>query len=115
MRVATLVVSAALLLWACWGSPDPYVSLRTERRGAATHLTLIPARGARINARLKPALETPEGTVVRFDSPHLTPDSSYFTAPPEALASAPAVGVIHASVCPEGEAVCRVVEVRSEK
>ena len=115
MKTTTVVLGLTAWLLSCATPPTPYLTLVREPLGHAVRLRLLPAPGTRINARLKPALETPEGTVVRFDSPHLTPDSSYFTAPPEALASAPAVGVIHASVCPMGEAVCRVVEVRSEK
>jgi len=74
-----------------------------------------PAPGVRINARLKPALERPDGEVFRFDSLRVTPDSSYFTAPPELLVAGSASGIIRASVCPAGEGVCRMVEVKSEK
>ena len=98
-----------------------YLTVTREPRGDVVLLRLLPARGARINARLKPALERPDGTILRFDSPLITPDSSYFTAPPELLVketgdgrreTGPASGVVRASVCPQGEDVCRIVEVR---
>ena len=47
-------------------------------------LRLEAAPGVRINARLKPALELDDGTVVRFDSPCVTADSAYFAAAPTA-------------------------------
>jgi hypothetical protein len=74
-------------------------------------LTLIAERGTKINARLKPALERPDGSVLRFDSPALTPDSSYFTDPPALVLAGPATGTIRASVCAAGETVCRMVAV----
>ena len=77
-------------------------------------LTLIGAPGARINARLKPAFEFGAGRVARFDSPSLTPDSAYFADDPFAElpgVNPPVHGTIRASVCPEGEKVCRRVEV----
>jgi hypothetical protein len=109
---------------ACAARPNPYVTLIREIRGDAVLLRLVPAPGARINAHLKPALERPDGTVLRFDSPSVTPDSSYFTAPPELIVketgdgrqkTGSTGGVIRASVCPEGENVCRMVEVKSEE
>jgi hypothetical protein len=73
---------------------------------------LTAATGWKINARLKPVLESSDGGLVRFDSPHLTPDSAYFTAPPVAVVAAgtaPVRGTLRASVCAAGESVCRVV------
>src|SRR5437870_2991438 len=79
---------------------------------AGPPLRLVAAPGVRINARLKPALELDDGTVVRFDSPHVTADSAYFTAAP--TAAPPLTGNRHAtlrlSVCPAGEKICRLVE-----
>src|SRR6266699_2059743 len=79
---------------------------------AGPPLRLVAAPGVRINARLKPALELDDGTVVRFDSPHVTADSAYFTAAPTA---APPLtgnrhGTLRLSVCPAGEKICRLVE-----
>jgi hypothetical protein len=73
------------------------------------------APGARINARLKPALERKDGSVLRFEAASVTADSSYFTAPPVLIVHGGAAGIVRASVCGEGESVCRMVEVRSEK
>jgi hypothetical protein len=111
--VAALGLTAALL--GCAAAPKGYLTLAREPRGEALLLRLLPAPGARINARLKPALERPDGEVLRFDSPRVTPDSSYFTAPPEVLVAGSARGIIRASVCPAGEEVCRMVEVRSKE
>jgi hypothetical protein len=43
----------------------------------------------------------------------VTPDSAYFTAPPELVLpnGRPPEGVVRASVCPAGESVCRMVTV----
>ena len=93
--------------------------LRTIPSGDSLRLELMAAPGWKINARLKPVLETRAGTLVRFDSPLLTPDSAYFAAAPVAVVAARAAsvrGTLRASVCAAGEAVCRVVVVEvSEK
>ena len=70
-------------------------------------------RSARINARLKPALELDDRGVITFDSPDLTPDSSYFTGAPTAVIGGRTTphGLIRASVCPEGQLVCKVVTI----
>ncbi len=70
------------------------------------------APGAQINARLKPALELDDGTVVRFDSPRLTADSAYFAAAPTAAPPEGARrGTLRVSVCPSGEGICRSLEI----
>ncbi len=94
--------------------------LHTTRAGDSLRLELTAAAGWKINARLKPVLESSDGGLVRFDSPHLTPDSAYFTGPPAAVVAArgsPVRGTLRASVCAAGESVCRVVafKVRSER
>ncbi len=99
------------------GEETPAVQLQAEPGPAGTRLTLIAAPGARINARLKPALELPDARVLRFDSPKLTADSAYFADAPAALAPAGTSlrhGTLRASVCPAGEKVCRTVELRVE-
>jgi hypothetical protein len=93
------------------GQPGP---LRVERESSAgaTTLVLVASPGVRINARVKPALELPGGVVVRFDSPHLTPDSAYFTRPPTVTlpgSGRRVGGMLRASVCSEHELVCRSV------
>ena len=88
--------------------------LRIEARGdsAGYLLTLFAAPGARVNARLKPALELSEGRILRFDQPALTSDSGYFAAPPVALlAGHPRrlTGLLRVGICPAGEQLCRAV------
>ena len=90
----------------------PVLRVVSERSAGITTLTLVAASGIRINARVKPALELPDGAVLRFDSPHQTPDSAYFTRPP--TSSLPgewprAEGTLRASVCAVDELVCRSV------
>ena len=100
MRIALLV--AVLSTTACRGRP-PLVALE-----AGPPLRLVAAPGVQINARVKPALELDDGTVLRFDSPRLTTDSAYFAAAPTAAPPEGARrGTLRVSVCPSGEGVCR--------
>jgi hypothetical protein len=101
-----------LLVWtiACGERPTTLIRVVGEPVDGATRLSLVPAPGVRINAVLKPALKLPDGTIYRFDSPQVTTDSAYFTAPPEVTVTGRARGRVVASVCPQGLAVCRVVE-----
>jgi len=108
--------AAALVALAlgCRGPAERPAPLRVERESSAgaTRLVLVAAPGLRINARVKPALELPDGAVLRFDSPHLTADSAYFTRPPTAAlpgAERRVAGTLRASVCSEHELVCRSV------
>ena len=104
MRIALLV--AVLSTAACRGRP-PLVALE-----AGPPLRLVAAPGAQINARLKPALELDDGTVLRFDSPRLTADSAYFAAAPTAAPPEGARrGTLRVSVCPSGEGICRSLEI----
>ena len=103
MRAAVLGV--AFLAGACGAPP-----FRIDRvRGpSGVLLTLTPDPGARVNARLRPALELSDGVVLRFNGTRLTPDSAYFedaatvTVPPEVRS-----GLVRASACPVGQEVCR--------
>jgi hypothetical protein len=93
---------------------EPYaeVEVRTTPAGPDTRLSLIAAPGLKVNARLKPALELEDGTVLRFDSPRLTPDSAYFAEAPTALLAGrheKLSGTLRASVCGVDEQVCRRV------
>jgi hypothetical protein len=110
-------LALALVGAACRPAVDPATPLRvlSETSGGGTTLTLVAAPGIRINARVKPALELPDGTVLRFDSPHQTTDSAYFTRPPTVTLPAPArraAGTLRASVCAADELVCRSVTLR---
>ncbi len=98
------------LVAACAHPARALIEVRQERMPSGTRLTLIGAPGARINARLPPSLERRDGSVLRFGAEGLTPDSSYFTHPPTLVVAGTLTGVIRASVCPEGEVVCRRVE-----
>jgi len=111
-RITGIFLSFLLLLGAgCRERAPGLVRVDAEPLEGATRLILVPAPGARINAVLKPAFKLPDGTIQRFDSPHITADSAYFTAPPEVTVPGRPSGRVMASVCPEGLAVCRVVEV----
>jgi len=79
-----------------------------------TRLTLVPEPGVRINARVRPALELADGTVLRFEARRLTADTAYFAEPPTTYAPAGARlrgATLRASVCLPAEKVCRVVTV----
>ena len=105
MMRRALLVAALGAVPACRGRP-PLVVL-----DPGPPLTLVAAPGVRISARLKPALELDDGTVLRFDSPSLTPDSAYFAAAPTVAPPQGARrGTIRVSVCPSGENLCRSVE-----
>jgi hypothetical protein len=107
-----------LLAGGCRSEPEGAAPLRVLADAPAaggTTLTLVAAPGLRINARVKPALELPDGTVLRFDSPHRTADSSYFTQPPTTRfpgATRRPAGTLRASVCAEDELVCRILTLR---
>ena len=93
----------------------PLLRVVSEHSVHGLTLSLVAAPGIRINARVKPALELPDGTVLRFDSPRQTPDSAYFTSPPTAVLPARLShpqGTLRASVCQADELVCRSVMLR---
>ena len=86
--------------------------LRLERApaGPDTRLTLVPAPHIKLNARVEPALELPDGRVIRFDSSDLTADSAYFASPPSATLPGRQKrvrGTVRASICENGAPVCR--------
>ena len=110
----TGLMAAALLVSACTGPAPPPAELRVESApiGADTRMTLIAGPHLKISARLKPALELVDGTVLRFDSPRLTADSAYFTEPPWVLLAGShrsVGGTLRVSVCRIDEQVCRSV------
>lgn len=107
-RGGMVVVLMAVAAAAC-GPAVPF-RLAVERGGPVSRFRLIGRPGARINARLKPALELPDRTVLRFDSPHVTGDTAYFVDAPMVAATLGEdahSGLLRASVCPAGEKVCR--------
>jgi thiol-disulfide isomerase/thioredoxin len=95
---------------------DDPVPLHVDATATAlgVRLTLRADSGARINARVKPALELPNGQVLRFDAPRLTPDSAYFAEAPSVVAPADARltgATVRASICPATERYCREVSI----
>src|SRR5437016_12195800 len=100
MRRSLMLVATPAAVASCHGRPA-LVALE-----AGPPLRLVAAPGVRINARLKPALELDGGTVLRFDSPHLTPDSAYFAAAPTAAPPGGARrGTPRASICPSRQGI----------
>jgi hypothetical protein len=118
-RIAAWGTTLLLSAVACRGAPTGHPALRVETApaGADTRLTLVAAPDLKVSARLKPALELPDGTVLRFDAPALTADSSYFAVPATALLRGrhPHVrGTLRASVCGVTELVCHSLSLRLE-
>jgi len=96
-------------------NPPPPLRLQVERSGDNTRLALVAAPGVLISARLRPALELPNGAVLRFDGAWRSPDSAYFAGPPTAVLAGrrdAVSGTVHASICLESERVCRSVSLK---
>lgn len=109
-----LAVFGLLAATACAGAPDAGapVRLATAAAGEHTRVTLHPAAHVKLNARLKPALELPDGSILRFDSARLTADSAYFAEPPAALLPGRhrrVRGTLRASICENDAPVCRAL------
>ena len=117
MRLLSAIVALAALVSACAIRPagEPAaVRLVATAIASGFRLTLLPAPGARINARLKPVLELDGGQRLQFDAASITADSAYFAVPPTAeLRSRRArlQGVLRVGVCPAGLNVCRSLAV----
>ena len=112
--LAALRVTVLLLAGACAldKGPDPLVRLETTLTGEQSRVTLIPAASIKLKARLKPALELADGSILRFDSARLTADSSYFAEPPAAVLPGRhrrVRGTLRASVCENDAPVCRAL------
>ncbi|HKT61401.1 MAG TPA: hypothetical protein VJQ46_15205 [Gemmatimonadales bacterium] len=112
------LAAASGSLAGCSGTSRDEAPLRVAAApaGADTRLTLHAAPNLKINARVVPALELTDRSVVRFGAGRLTADSAYFAEPPSALLTGrhDAVhGTLRASVCEVGAQVCRslVVEI----
>ena len=93
--------------------PGP-LQITTAPSGPDTRLVLHAGPHLKINARLAPALELSDGTVLRFGAALLTADSSYYSEPPTAVLPgrhARVHGTLRASVCRDDEQVCRAVRV----
>ena len=114
LRRTTAAVIAAGVLGSCAGpgGTPAILRLRTAAAGPDTRLTLLAAPGFEINARLAPALELPNGTIVRFVSGRRTADSAYFAEPPSARLPGRHErihGTLRGSVCRTDELVCRSI------
>lgn len=103
---------ALALLTAC--SPRAIVHLEREAQGGGQLLTVVADPDFKINARLPPALDLADSTVLRFHSDSITPDSAYFTTPPTAFLAgdAPPHGKLHVGICRKTQSVCNVVTLR---
>lgn len=111
---AVAIAVVALLGLGCRANqPVPDLTVSSHQEAGRTTFTLRPAPGVRINARVEPAIEFTDGSVLRLASSSLSADSAYFTAPP--TGSVPTAsrhsGIVRASICREDEAVCRPVQV----
>lgn len=106
-----LIWTALAGLLACRAATAPPLTVERHAEPGRLRLVLRPRAGARINARLKPALELADGSVLRFDAAGLSPDSAYFAEPPELTlpAGASVHGHLRASVCNQGEHICRLI------
>jgi hypothetical protein len=110
--MAPAIVLLSLLGLGC-GAPEPApdVTVAIHREAGRTTFTLRPAPGVRINARVLPAIEFADGSLLRLTAPTGSADSTYFAAPPSGSVSHAGrlPGVVRASICREDEAVCRQV------
>ena len=113
MTLGVVLVAAAFLA-SCSDAParPAPLHLSTAPSGADTRVTLHAGPGLKVNARLAPALQLGDGSVLRFDAGRRTADSAYFAEPPSALWAGrhqSAHGTLHASVCYDRERVCRTL------
>ena len=86
--------------------------LETTQVADSTVLQVVAVGNARVNAGAPPALALEGEAVVRFAGAIDPAAPDYFIGPSRvAIPAAPRErrGALHASVCPEGERVCRVV------
>jgi hypothetical protein len=111
-----MTLVAVGLATACSRPPTESALLQvtTAPSGPDTRVTLHAGPHIKINARLAPALEMEDGTVLRFHTGRLTADSAYFAEPPSAVLAgrhARVHGALRASVCRDDEQACRAVRV----
>ncbi len=111
-----MTLAALALAAACSRPPIESGPLRltTAPSGPDTRLTLHAAPHLRINARLAPALELGDGTLLRFRTGLRTADSAYFAEPPSTVLPghhAQVHGILRASICRDDEQICRAVKV----
>ena len=107
---------ALVLALGCTRPAEPApLRISAAPHGADTRLTLYPAPHLKISARLPPALELADGSILRFSADRLSADSAYFAVPPVATLAGHAGqvgGTLRASVCRDDEQVCRSLTIR---
>lgn len=103
-----------LVFVGCGTAAEAPISVESTSLPEGTRVTIVPRDGYRISARVAPAFELSDGTVMLFDAPGRTPQSAYFDSLPRIETPRPADqlhGVVRASVCETANNYCRVVEV----
>jgi len=108
-----MTLLALALATACGRPPTEsgLLQVTTAPSGPDTRLTLHAGPHLKINARLVPALEMGDGTVLRFRAGLRT---AYYTEPPSTVLPgrhARVHGTLRASVCRDDEQVCRAVRI----
>jgi hypothetical protein len=90
------------------GTPSQFVSVAVSGQGEQRLAHLNAAPGVRINARLRPALEFRDGTVITFEGEESATDSGYFAGSPRAAIGSTRAhtATLRASVCPAAQRVC---------
>jgi hypothetical protein len=111
-----MTLLALALATACGRPPTEsgLLQVTTAPSGPDTRLTLHAGPHLKINARLVPALEMGDGTVLRFRAGLRTADSAYYAEPPSTVLPgrhARVHGTLRASVCRDDEQVCRAVRI----
>ena len=90
------------------------LQVTTAPSGPDTRLILHAGPHLKINARLAPALELGDGTLLRFRTGLRSADSAYYAEPPSTVLPGQhgrVHGTLRASVCRDDEQVCRAVRV----
>ncbi len=110
---APLRAIAPVLLVVVAGCRIEDASLRLVRPGGRhdARVAVVASDGARINARLAPALEFDDGRIVRLDHGRVDADGDYFVEPPAARLAGDRGRTVRlrASVCAVSERRCRSV------
>jgi hypothetical protein len=114
LRLRAVLAGGGVLLIGCGMNghrhvvPSEFVSLAVSGHGEHRIAHLNSAPGVRINARLLPALEFADGTVITFEGAESASDSGYFAGRPRAAIGAmrAQTATLRASVCPAAQRVC---------
>jgi hypothetical protein len=115
--VGRLAVALLVAAPACRPAADAPRLVATLRDGAPAIAFVAPA-GARVNARLVPALEFGNGRVVRLANGATDAGADYFTEAPwtsraTLVSGSSEVITVRASVCSAGERLCRTLSFRT--